>query len=95
MKVKALVTVESFGLLKGEVIGEELSDQYKTSLIMNGLAVAIQDNEIMQSEVDDYQEKSYPKYFLVIKNGSLHRANVDTSDTWVASEWDLKIQGVV
>lgn len=93
MKVKALVTVESFGLLKGEIIGAELSEQYKTSLVMNGLAVAVQDNEIMQSEVDDYQEKSYPKYFLVIKNGSLYRANVDTSATWINSEWDLKIQG--
>lgn len=93
MKIKALVTVEGFGLTKGEIINEKFSEQYKTSLIMNGLAVAVQDNEIMQSEVDDYQEKSYPKYFLVIRNGSLYRANVETSATWVASEWDLKIQG--
>lgn len=94
--IKAEMTLLKFGLVKGKKYGTDdgFSESTQASLVKEGLATYIQQNEIMQSEVDDYQEKSYPKYFLVIKDGSLHRANVDTSDTWVASEWDLKIKGV-
>lgn len=93
MKIKADVTINSLGLISGKVYDTEFSEGFKKALSKEGFATEVKDNEVMQSEVDDYQNKSYPKYFLVIKDGSIYRAKVDTSETWVLSEWDLKVQG--
>lgn len=98
MKVKATMTILPFGLIKEAIYDTEFTLEQKNALVSEGLAFEITDNEINQSVVDDWTAKVYPNGMLVIKDGSLYRANVGaglfTSATWVVGEWTLKLQGL-
>lgn len=98
-KIEAKMTIGAFGIIKGAKYGNEdgFSDQTQASLVKEGIAIYIQDDELMQSEVDDWQEKPYPNNFLVLKNGNMYRAEVGdgnfTSSAWVDPEWSIRIKG--
>ena len=44
--------------------------------------------------LNDYETGMiYPKDRFILKNGSMYQSNIETSSTWINSEWDIKITG--
>lgn len=43
--------------------------------------------------LNDWEAKAYPQGRFIIKDGSIYKSNTNTSNTWILSEWDIKVQG--
>lgn len=97
MKIKAFMSIPSLSIVANAIYDTEFSEEYKKSLVKNLFAYEVKEDELNQTVIDDYVEKSYPNRIAVFKDGNIYRANVGdgnfTSNIWVESEWVLKVNG--
>lgn len=98
MKIKMTTTIAIWNLRKNQILNEtDYNDEFKASLVKEGLADEIQSDEVDDSTVDIYVAKVYPNRMKVIKDNAMYKADVgdgnNTSSSWVANEWTLILQG--
>lgn len=91
-KILSLVEIESVGLKLGWQYDTEFSQELKQVFVQYGYATEVTSDNYPKG-IDTYEEKSYGKGMFVFKQNSAYKSNCVTSDTWVATEWDLILQG--
>lgn len=92
MKILALKEVQAVGLKLGWQYDTEFPEEMKKIFVQHGFASEVTSDNYPKG-IDTYEAKVYGKGMLVFKSNSAYKANCDTSSTWVASEWDLILQG--
>ena len=95
-RIIATRTNDDLGLIEEEeVLGA--SEQLKEILVELGLAKFYDDTKPLPPKgLNDYEVGMiYPKDRYIIKDGSLYKSNIKTSNIWVALEWDIKVSGII
>ena len=93
MRVIATRDDNNHGLIdEKEFISDD--EQLKEIYLEFGYVKLYDDNKPLPPKgLNDWEPKSYPSDRFIIKDGSMYKSNCVTSDTWVSSEWNIKIQG--
>lgn len=93
MRIISLIDDDNLGLVaETEVIGA--TDLTKQVLVDLQMARIYDDTKpIVGKSVNIWEAKSYPPDRRVFKNDSIYNSNTTTSNTWVASEWDVLVTG--
>ncbi len=93
MRVIAIIDDDNLGLVDEQEF-VSANEDLKAIFIEFGYVKPYDDTKVLPPKgLNDYELKSYPKDRFIIKDGNMYKSNTVTSDTFVLSEWDLKIQG--
>ena len=93
MRVIATRTDDDHGLIEEQEFISDNED-LKSIYIEFGWVKPYDDTKVLPPKgMNDYELKSYPKDRFIVKDGNMYKSNTITSETFVLSEWDLKIQG--
>jgi len=93
MRIIAIMTVPDWGLVEEEEF-ISIDEVEKSAYVQMGWAKPYDDTlPLPPKGLNDHELLSYPPKRFVIKDGSLYKSNTVTSNTWVLSEWDVKIIG--
>ncbi len=93
MRVIATQTNDDLGLIEEQEFISSNEDLKAIYLEFNYVKPYDDTKVLPPKGLNDYELKSYPKDRFIIKDGNMYKSNTDTSETFVLSEWDLKIQG--
>jgi len=94
MRVIATQTNDDLGLVEEQEF-ITLNEDLKAIYLEFGYVKPYDDTKVLPPKgLNDHEEKSYPKDRFIIKDGNMYKSNTITSEAFVLSEWDLKIQGV-
>ncbi len=92
MRVIATRTDDNFGLIEeAEFISRD--EQLKLILLEFGMVKPYDDTKPLPPKgLNDYEPGMiYPKDRYVIKDNAMYKSNVETSSSWILSEWTVKI----
>jgi len=93
MRVIATQTNDDLGLIEEQEF-ISTNEDLKAIYLEFGYVKPYDDTKVLPPKgLNDYELKSYPKDRFIIKDGNMYKSNTVTSDTFVLSEWDVKIQG--